>query len=1096
MKKSQHIQTTCKQKKNWRNAGFSFCMRSSFVLCCSVLLLELSAAEKKNNLWLDHPHFQLPAASSKGLSRSSALSRSTRKSSLSTTDVMKFPAKDKRPTPTADFMAGGIPGRQGNVKYRKVPVEVLEEASVARNATVDFGFPLPQGALFDLAQLRLSDGKNELPASITITGKYADNSIRWVMIRSQISLKAGEKKTLFVEFGSALSPRKKIADGVKVEETPGEFVINNGALKAKISKKNFALVQAVDINGRNVGGINSFGTLLVLKDGKRMGSYNPVPRSIRLIESTPEVVTFRVDGDFYSTEAPFGSYVARITFRRNVPGFDVVYTFINTNLRYEFLDIKSMTIGFSAGKTNRNKIVKWQHFKGNADIPANARRVVQLDDKTVSVDGKNIPARIPGGIKFTMADGMEGTVTIADAWKRYPKGFAVEPENNTVQIELLPVLPDEKFGKHLPYYLQFPFCGGAHRMKWGSSFTERLSFRFGKELSSAASGAEADLPVIAILPPEWYASAGVWKGMSAKSLYKGIDDLTLDIFKRNLKRREEHREYGAFNYGDSFGERNMQNWTNNEYDMPHGMFLYGLRTGNREVLRCALAAARHEADVDVVHTYIVPYFIGCNIQHSCAHTGTYGKWSWAYLAGFNDGHSGHVWLRGMVDAWHLFGDGPGMDAAYLVADHLNFSWLPALKKLVQVRDGAWNLIALCEVAASTQDPEYRKGADKIAKYLFDLVEGGPQWYMNRTGQKARGGIATFMCGIILNSLCDYYDLTKSPEAGRKCADFARWIVKEAFAPELGGLFWYDITPLGRSHFPSEFLNALLAPGIMRAGAIVRDEKLFNDGFMAFQSLMMRHVPSDGKSIALHLLFLEDVFQAAATYGRSRSLTFDRDVWRSDLALRQDGTLTTRGRSCFAVKAEKDGAEIRFVWSNYNATPKKTVVKKLTVKDEKGKVILQHKELRPDTMRKDFSFKADKSGSWYFIDAECDGKSMWVIPASKEYTGYHDSRANIALVSNVSTRLTVEQSAGETFRLEFVPQHMGNYGMTVKDTAGNVLFSKKGFKTETKLSGEQNGLLWRVPAVKTARTLVLEVFSGNGAMIKTNIPKRFARPAIR
>ena len=169
---------------------------------------------------------------------------------------------------------------------------------------------------------------------------------------------------------------------------------------------------------------------------------------------------------------------------------------------------------------------------------------------------------------------------------------------------------------------------------------------------------------------------------------------------------------------------------------------------------------------------------------------------------------------------------------------------------------------------------------------------------------------------------------------------------------------------------------------------------------------------------------------------------------------------------------------------------------MTVKDEKGKVILQHKELRPDTMRKDFSFKAGKSGSWYFIDAECDGKSMWVIPASKEYTGYHDSRANIALVSNVSTRLTVEQSAGETFRLEFVPQHMGNYGMTVKDTAGNVLFSKKGFKTETKLSGEQNGLLWRVPAVKTARTLVLEVFSGNGAMIKTNIPKRFARPAIR
>ena len=83
----------------------------------------------------------------------------------------------------------------------------------------------------------------------------------------------------------------------------------------------------------------------------------------------------------------------------------------------------------------------------------------------------------------------------------------------------------------------------------------------------------------------------------------------------------------------------------------------------------------------------------------------------------------------MVDSWHLFGEGTAMDSSYLLADHLAFAWLPALTKLVQIRDGAWNLIALCEIARSSGRPEYRKAADALAKYLMDLVDLKTEWYL-------------------------------------------------------------------------------------------------------------------------------------------------------------------------------------------------------------------------------------------------------------------------------------------------------------------------------------------------------------------------------
>ena len=152
-----------------------------------------------------------------------------------------------------------------------------------------------------------------------------------------------------------------------------------------------------------------------------------------------------------------------------------------------------------------------------------------------------------------------------------------------------------------------------------------------------------------------------------------------------LRARDSDRCYGYFNYGDWYGERG-RNWGNNEYDFAHGHFLQFARTGNRDYFRVSLAAARHQADVDCVHAYPDPYYVGGNHEHSIGHTGMwtdrprYGTWTWRYGSD-TSADNGHTWSEGMVEAWFLTGDAPVMETALGLGEHIVWAMSRNFKKL-------------------------------------------------------------------------------------------------------------------------------------------------------------------------------------------------------------------------------------------------------------------------------------------------------------------------------------------------------------------------------------------------------------------------------
>jgi hypothetical protein len=244
--------------------------------------------------------------------------------------------------------------------------------------------------------------------------------------------------------------------------------------------------------------------------------------------------------------------------------------------------------------------------------------------------------------------------------------------------------------------------------------------------------------------------------------------------------------------------------------------------------------------------------------------------------------------------------------------------------------------------------------------------------------------------------------------------------------------------------------------------------------------------------------MEDVCQAVST-GISRDpsispVVYNRDLWRKELYHRQDGSLMARGKIRFVIIPEKDGVECKLVWNNYNGGARgKVVIKKLCMKDADGKIIAEHNDVRPDSMRKEFAFKLDKAGSRYTFEADCTDRSLWSVAGSEDYKAYYDTGCNIGLISNVSTRLEFEQKAGEKINLEYLPLHMGYYGFTLSGTDGKVICERKGFKGKTKMSADQAGVKYEISAAGKERKLVLELYSGNGAILKMSPAVLVSRP---
>ncbi|HOM80465.1 MAG TPA: hypothetical protein PLU39_12830 [Armatimonadota bacterium] len=922
----------------------------------------------------------------------------------------KTPITIGRPRPAVPFSATARqPGKSGSATRERVRVHLLEEAGVARKATpIRFGFPLAKGALFDAAQVRiLSPGGTEIPCQVTPTSFWPDDSLKWVLVQFAAPLKARESTEYTVEFGSQVK-RAAASSPLKATETDAQLTVTTGPLQAVIDKRQFNLLQDVrlDANGdgrfaetERVAAFGPDGIRLVDERGKLFTASARPPESVRFEEQGPCMLVVRVEGAYAAADGTtYMRYIARLTFRAGSPRVELALTHLNDYLRTEFTDITSLSLPFAPSGSIRQGTLFLRDKAGKLQ-PREGRTLslFQEDEAQclVRADGQQSKGgQAPGVIRVSTERGAL-TVAVRDFWQRWPKGLSCE--GNGLSIDLLPAQPGPEYGKNLPHYLLYPFVEGKYRFKWGVSFTERISFDFSGQTTPEEIDAETNAPVIAVLPASWYASTGALGRLAAplQKQFSAWDAWVAAAYQANERSRVRTREYGYLNYGDWFGERG-RNWGNNEYDFAHGFFMQFARTGNRDYFRAALIAARHQADVDCVHAYPDPYYVGANHQHSIGHTGTWSQnpplATWSHRYDYHtEAANGHTWADGMVDAWYLTGDARVMEAAIGLGEHIVWAAAPAFKALgTHERSAGWSIKAVLAIYRATGDPKYLEAARHIGSVALSeqkFDEGGAWPHTlprDHAGDRpgARGN-NLFLIGILLGGLQALHEETGDPAVRKSLIAAAEWVLKSW--DEVAEGWPYSALVTGEPLYkPSTSLNLLIVGPIAYVGHLTGDERFIRVAESGLRGVVRQGADAFGKSVAQKMHFTSGTLALLQEWYARRPDKGARVLDGSDTGLEEWAARTpvatlhnvrAPDEKRFFVRLDGPTGELVAKRSPHGSMMKRAETGTLRVLDAAGKVV-HEEQFSTDTACEIRCPLRGAAGALFRVVIQDDQRSVW------------------------------------------------------------------------------------------------------------------------
>ncbi|MEN6641424.1 MAG: hypothetical protein ABFE08_03160 [Armatimonadia bacterium] len=988
----------------------------------------------------------------------------------------KTPIVPGRERPEVKYASQGRqPGKAGNVDVRRVPVELLEEAGVARQAAVlSFGVPLPQGAVYSLDRIKLVDGSKEVPAQFAATAFWPDDSVKWVLVDATMALKAGERRGLEVVFGNKVSRAKQ--EGGLVVNRPGKEITvspmsampSGGnelrSLLCRINTERFNLISQV-WRGAALGGWVSSeknpivtgepaGVTIVDEQGKKYSMGLGAPEEVVVEQQGPQKVVVRARGPYTAEDgSTYMRYLARLTFRASSPLVEVAVTTINDYLKTEFTDFGSVSLGLKANSALQGVTVYGED--GGKPKPVAGTAAVQLDEtKMASGPGKGAGVVTWNG----------GGAVLHDFWQRWPKGISATGDQLT--FDLLPAQPSADYGKDLPFYLMFPFVDGKYRLKWGMSFTERISFDFSGTMTPEELWAEAQKPVVPVIPAAWYAETKAM-GTIAVPLGKQFaqwDKYVADAYKGYMEGKQRDREYGFLNYGDWFGERG-RNWGNNEYDLAHGFFAQFARTGDRDLFRWAQIAAQHRADVETVWAYPDPYYVGANPQHSIGHTGMWTQdveralWTYRYDSHV-DATGGHNWTDGLMDCWYLTGEPRCMESGLAFGEHVAWAMAPAFKELgTHERSAGWSLRSIMAIYKATHDPVYLEAAKKIAYVAVNAQ--GPEGNWPHVLPKDHAGDSPgaignnlFLIGILLGGLQAYHEETQDPAVLKTLENGALWVARSWDEKAAGWPYSAktDGTPVYR---PSTGLNQLIIGPLAYVGRLTNNEKLLHIASEGMAATASQSPSGNGKSIAQQFFFTPQVLAElqqwyAKTMPDKGATVLDGTPEAMAAMLIRTATserhnVRAPNVKVFFVRLKRDIAELTLQRTPHGAMIKVADQATLKALDASGKVV-QQATCSTDEKAEIKWTLVGKGAQVFKIVIDDDQRGVWTLSgADLDIVAKTVEGFRIGGVGRSRYYFTVPQGTAE-FSLKLLGAHTGGYGAVVLDPQGKLVGTFQGTNT--------------------------------------------------
>lgn len=674
----------------------------------------------------------------------------------------------------------------------EVALTVSEPSGVARRGwPVTSGVPFARGALADPSRVALFDEAGRpVPLQSDVLARWADGSVRWLLVDFQVDLAAGQKRLFQLREGA----RAAVAAPLRVVAAAERTTIETGPLRLELSRDGFDPLGAVWLDGNGDGRfaaderVTRGGAGLFVRDaeGRRFEAVR-ARAEIVVEEAGPLRACVRVTGRHAAEKGTLFRYVVRLHAFRGQPCVRVFHTFINDSQDAVMASIKELGVGVRlAGEAGA----------AGGGVPGGTGRILQIDENHWEREGRTVAGRAPGwaaaaGAKAGLAAG------VREFWQQWPK--AIEARGGEVTLGLCPDFPAGMYdGKSLSEEnkLYYPLRQGVHTLKVGVAKTHEFWATFFAGPVAAGPLGEffqaAEEPLLATCAPAYVAAtqaAGEFPAADANK-YFGYDGWFDRALAGHLQRREQGREYGMLNYGDWYGEREV-NWGNLEYDLQRGMFVQYLRTGDRRYFLRGAQAARHHLDVDVVHAvnpllknpFGLPPKVGEIWLHSVGHTG--GYYDQAPLPveqTYQMGHSanyGHVWVTGDLDYYFLTGDRRAREVALQAADMMASAM--TAKVGTHIRTLGWPTILVLAAYEATGEPRYLEAATRNWEALRQSLDpqrgwvvklasdhclhpaGSTQQGRNTTYQDQRcEGNVPFMEGLTLCALARYHRHTGDP----------------------------------------------------------------------------------------------------------------------------------------------------------------------------------------------------------------------------------------------------------------------------------------------------------------------------------------------
>ena len=717
--------------------------------------------------------------------------------------------------PTITFGTESVtppPTREG---VTSVPLNVRNEHDIAaRDWPVTGGVPFPQGVLASENHVRLLRDGVQVPAQIEARATWPDGSIKWLLIGLLVQVDAGQTAVYELQFG-----REVTVDHDRPSHQP--LAVQH---EDRIAIDTGALQMHVDVHGQLVGPQGPWVTELV--DGR--GTHFSGSRGqaeIAIVESGPIRSVIHTVGPLVDSDGEHSFRIKqRIEAWRGQPWVRVHHTFVNTvpdrksrttletSQADQFCDIHRLSLLVPLNATS------WSATREGEEtlVLQTGQRVWQpFDDRIIHESDEAMEGRLLGGL---LAQDGDLAISVRDFWQNYPKGFAITTDG--VRVDLCPdfdagrydAFPFEEQGHQLYYYLR----DGSYTFKRGMAKTHDLLIDFGPSGEQRAQLFQR--PLLLTAQPAWYCDSGAFYRVAPRDperfpAYEQAVDRNLQDF---LARRERQRDYGLMNYGDWYGERQV-NWGNVEYDTQHAFFLEYIRSGNPEAFFLGEAAQLHHRDIDTVHWCEQDRDVGLVYVHQMGHVGGYYDEPVPGTLGIPraGGNIGHAWTEGHFGHYFLTGDRRSLETGLAVVDYFTDRELARPYDWTSARVPGWHLIMLASALAATNDPYYLNAARIVIDRVLETQDTEPRElpvYQQRPGRThQRGGWtrmmvpghchceprhrgnAGFMVSILLTGMIYYHDVTQDPDVRQAIILGTRYMVDEFYCDQVHG-FRYTSCP--------------------------------------------------------------------------------------------------------------------------------------------------------------------------------------------------------------------------------------------------------------------------------------------------------------